>query len=167
MARPRSLSDDDIFGHVLAALAAGGGKAASFGLVSRACGLAPATLAQRFGTVEEMQRSAMQAEWQRLTKALTEAEAEALVSAKGVQALLKTVPSPAPWLLAAALPDPVLTEAAAAWRAAVEAAIASRKGGSKGKDAAAILFAAWQGRQMWDAAGGKGFRLSDLMKGLA
>lgn len=167
MARNKSLSDEAVFAHVLDALANGGGKAASFGLVSQACGLAPATLAQRFGSVEAMQRSAMRSEWRRLGDALAKAEAEALVSAKGVQALLKALPAPAPWLLVASLSDPELAQAAADWRAAVEAAIATRKGGAKGKDAAAILFAAWTGRQMWDGAGGKGFRLSDLMKGLA
>jgi hypothetical protein len=29
-----------------------------------------------------------------------------------------------------------------------------------------MIFAAWQGRCLWDTAGGKGFRLSDLLKAL-
>ena len=33
-------------------------------------------------------------------------------------------------------------------------------------EAAAMLFAAWQGQMLWRAAGGKGFRLKDAAKRL-
>lgn len=167
MPRQKSLTDTEIAAHILAALSEAGPKSASFGLIAQRSGLAPATLAQRFGTVEAMHRTAMLVEWARLGEALKLAEDEALVSAKGVQGLLKALPCPEPWLIAAALHDPALAAAAAAWRTAVEEAIAARKGGAKGRAAAAVIFAAWQGRQIWDGAGGKGFRLSDLIKTLA
>lgn len=164
MARPKSLTDQELTSHVLDALASGGAKAASFGMIAQRCGLAPATLSQRFGSVEQMQRSAMLAEWARLTTSVALAEADALATTKGIQALLKTIDSPPLWLMAAAVQDPALAEAATAWRSSVETAIAGRKGGARARDFAAMIFAAWQGRQLWGHAGGKGFRLSDIVK---
>lgn len=165
MARPKLQDDTKILVHLMAALAESGEKALTFGAISQRCGLAPATLSQRFGSVEGMIRAAGCAEWARLTVALHDAEDDALASAKGVQALLKHLPIPGAQLLALSLRDAELTKAAETWRSEVEAALAKRRGGgAKGRDAAALIFAAWQGRALWEAAGGKSFRLSDLMK---
>lgn len=165
MARPKLQDDTKILAHLMAALAESGEKALTFGVISQRCGLAPATLSQRFGSVEGMIRAAGCAEWARLTVALHDAEDDALASAKGVQALLKHLPIPGAQLLALSLRDAELTKAAETWRSEVEAALAKRRGGgAKGRDAAALIFAAWQGRALWEAAGGKSFRLSDLMK---
>lgn len=167
MARSKTLPNTEIFAEVLRALGEHGDKAVTFGLISARCGLAPATLAQRFGGVEDMLRAAILWEWARLTEAVLVAEAEALVSSKGAQALLKALPCPPAQVLAVSLRDPILCDAAEAWRALVEAALASRRGGgTKGREAAALIFAAWQGRQLWDGAGGKTFRLADLLKAL-
>ena len=125
MARQKSISDQDIHAQLLALLAESGEKALSFGALSQRCGLAPATLAQRFGSVDAMIRAAL------------------------------------------SLRDPEVVQAAQDWRAKVEAALAMRKGGgSKGREAAALIFAAWQGRQIWEAAGGKSFRLADMLKAI-
>ena len=167
MARKRTQTDVDIATHLLAVLAEHGEKGLTFGILSQRCGLAPATLAQRFGSVEGMVRRAILCEWERLSVAVTELEAEALISSKGTQALLKNLPLPSPHVLALSLREPELRAAAEVWREQVEAALAARRGGgSRGRDAAAMIFAAWQGRCLWDAAGGKGFRLSDLLKTL-
>lgn len=167
MARPRLQSDSEIFAHLLTALAETGEKALTFGVLSQKCGLAPPTLAQRYGSVEGMVRSAILWEWERLSLALEQTEAETLVSSKGAQALLKTIPTPSVQVLALSLRDEVLCKAAESWRLRVETALASRRGGgTKGREAAALIFAAWQGRHLWDAAGGKSFRLSDLLKAM-
>ena len=48
-----------------------------------------------------------------------------------------------------------------------ETALALRLGGGpQGREAATILFAAWQGQILWQTAGGKGFRLKDALKRL-
>lgn len=168
MARPRTQPDAQIFAHLLTALSEEGEKSLTFGILSQRCGLAGATLAQRFGTVDGMIRAAVRSEWDRLSEALAAAEAEALNSAKGAQALLKTLPFPDPSVLAYSLRHEALREAAAAWRQQVEAALAARRGGGpKGREAAALLFAAWQGRALWENGGGKGFRLSDLLKSIS
>lgn len=167
MARPRTQSDAAIFTQLLAVLQAQGEKSLTFGVIGQLTGLAPATLAQRYGSVEGMVRAAALAEWAGLTEAVTTIEAEALVSAKGAQALLKQLPAPAPALVALSLRDEALRQAAESWRIAVEAAISARRGGgSKGREAAALIFATWQGRQLWQAAGGKSFRLADMLKAL-
>lgn len=167
MARTKTQSDADLVAHLLAILAEHGEKGLTFGVLSQRCGLAPATLAQRFGSVEAMVRLAILSEWDRLSLAVSELETEAHISSKGAQALLKSIPPPSPHVLALSLRDPDLRTAAEAWRGQVEAALAARRGGgSRGRDAAAMIFAAWQGRCLWDAAGGKGFRLSELLKAL-
>lgn len=167
MARPRTQTDPEIFGHLLTALADSGEKSLTFGVLSLRCGLAPATLAQRFGSVDGMVRAALLAEWAKLSQSIDVAQDEAIASSKGVQALLKRLPSPSCQVLALSLRDETLRTAAEAWRRQVEAAIAARRGGgSKGREAAALVFATWQGRNLWDQAGGKGFRLADMLKAL-
>lgn len=167
MARKRTLTDAQISVHLLAALAEQGAKSLTFGTLAQRSGLAPATLAQRFGSVEGMVRQALLCEWERLSQALNAIDAEAHISTKGAQALLKALPTPSPEVLALSLRDPELCKAAESWRAAVEAVLATRRGGgARGRDAAAMLFAAWQGRVLWEGAGGKAFRLSELMKAL-
>lgn len=165
MARLRIIPDTAIFALVLAALRDGGEKAVSFGLISQASGLAAPTLAQRFGSVEGMLRAALMAEWSALAKATEAAEQVAMASPKGAQAMLKALNPPDLAVLAASARDPALIEAAEAWRVQMETALVQRLGGgTKGRDATALVFAAWQGRQLWAGAGGKGFRLAEMLK---
>lgn len=170
MARNKIIPDADILAIVLQKLLTEGDKAVSFGLIAAASGLAPPTLVQRYGSRDAMIAQALAAGWKSL-ETLTEAsEAEALVSAKGAQGLLKDIGAlvDVPALLAASQRDKALTDRAAAWRKTVESALAVRLGGGiKGRDAAALIFAAWQGRMMWDAAGGKTFRLGEALRKLA
>jgi hypothetical protein len=70
-------------------------------------------------------------------------------------------------LQAADLRDAALRARAAAWRRQVEAALAVRLGGgAKAREAAAMLFAAWQGQALWTRAEERAFRLKDLVKRL-
>jgi AcrR family transcriptional regulator len=167
MARTKTQSDADVAAHLLAILTEQGEKGMTFGILSQRCGLAPATLAQRFGSVDDMVRRAVLSEWDRLSLAVIELEAKAYISSKGAQALLKNIPLPSPQVMALSLRKPELCAAAVAWRGQVETALAARRGGgSRGRDAAAMIFAAWQGRCLWETAGGKGFRLSELLKAM-
>ncbi|MBP9182220.1 MAG: transcriptional regulator [Fuscovulum sp.] len=164
MARTRILPDTAVFASVRALLATGGDKAVSFGAVARATGLAPSTLAQRFGTVAAMRSAALRDGWQALA-AETEA-ALATVADKGAQGVLKAldgVAEPVALLLATAT-DAEARALATDWRRQVEAALMLRLGqGDKAREGAAILFAAWQGQMLWD---GDGFRLKDAVKRL-
>lgn len=173
MSRSRTIPDAEIFAAIRDLLAAGGEKAVAFSAVARATGLAGPTLVQRYGSRDGMLRAALMAAWDGLDAATNRAEAEAPLSAKGALAFLKTLgaedsePSDIS-LLAADFRDPALRARAGAWRARVEAALATRLGGgAKGREAAALLFAVWQGQTLWLATGERGFKLKDAVKRLS
>jgi len=138
--------------------------------VAQAARLAAATLVQRFGSREAMLRAALVAAWDALDAATAVAEAEAPMTAKGAQGLLKALGAQCPEAvdlahLAAGFRDAALRARAESWRARIEAALAARLGAAAdGREAAALLFAAWQGQLLWQDAGGKGFRLKDAMR---
>lgn len=172
MPRTRTIPDTEIFAAVRQLLAEGGDKAVAFGPVARATGLAAPTLVQRYGSRDEMLRAALMAAWDMLDAAMAEAEAGAEQGPKGANALLKALEAEGQGvgaaLLAADFRDAALRERAAAWRKRVETALALRLGGgAKAREAAAVLFAAWQGQRLWLTAGGKGFKLKDAVKRLA
>ena len=168
MPRNKLIPDDDVFAAVRRLLTEGGDKAVAFGSVARTTGLAAPTLAQRFGTRDGMVRAAMMAAWDALDGATEAAEAGAELAPKGALAILKALAGHmGPELLAADFRDAELRARAAGWRARLEAALALRLGGGKkGREAAALLFAIWQGQSLWDQAGGKGVRLKDALKRL-
>lgn len=168
MARKKTIPDADVLAAVRSLHSAGGDKAVSFGLVARQTGLAPSTLAQRFGTVDAMLRAARLEGWRQLMDA-TEA-ALRQVADKGPQGVLKALDT-----LAGGIGTPLAALRLSAaeddsralaqdWRQMVENALAQRLGpGDKGREAAAILFAAWQGQMLW---GAEGFRVKDAVKRL-
>lgn len=172
MPRKKLIPDLEVFATIRSLMSASGEKAASFAAVSRATGLAGATLVQRFGSQERMVQAALMAAWEALEARTAEASAVAELSPKGTLALLKALaPKPPdtddPRLLDAHLRDPALRARAAEWRGQVEQALALRLGGgAKGQELAAIVFSAWQGQLSWQHAGGKGFRLKELLKRL-
>lgn len=170
MPRPKLIPDQTIFSAVRTLLTAAGDKAATFGAVSRQTGLAAPTLVQRYGSQEGMVRAALMDAWDALDRATDAAEGAADLSVKGAQTLLKSLGAEAGdsadlSLLAADFRDPALRDRAIARRARVEQALSLRLGGgTKGREAAALLFAAWQGQMLWQAAGGRGFKLKDALK---
>lgn len=169
MARTKLISDDEVFQRVLALLLQNGEKAVTFSTVSAATGLAPTTLVQRFGSCNDMIISAIAQAWQQLDDLVDAAALDPAMLNKGLPGLLKSLVGQVDpgALLTLSLRDPALLARAKAWRNKVEQAIAARLDVSaKAKETAALIFAAWQGRTLWDAAGGKGFRLGDALKRL-
>lgn len=181
MARPRTLPDSEVFTAILRMIAAEGEKAVAFSAVARATGLAGASLVQRYGPLPQMVEAALTWAWDELDAMVLAAEAEVAAaettsgkaghkgSQKGPQALLKLLGDkgsalPMAALLAASLRHAALRHRAADWRIRVETALAARL---RDPEAAAMIFAAWQGQAVWDSAGDKGFRLKDLLKKLA
>jgi hypothetical protein len=165
MPRTRLVPDKTVFAAVLRLLDKGGEKAVSFGTVAAVTGLAPPTLAQRYQTRDGMVRAARTAAWDDLDARTTKAVVEA--ADKGPQGFLKAIGTIDAGMIAAGLKDPELSARATGWRAAVEAALAMRLGqGQKGREAAALLFAAWQGQALWTPAGDSAFRLKDAVKRL-
>lgn len=161
MSRPRTIPDSDVFAAILRLIAEEGEKAVAFSSVARATGLSAPSLVQRYGALPQMIHAALLHEWTRIEATTVTAMAEA---AKGPQAMLKALTNPpSPAMLAASLRDAALRDRARAWRQRVEAALAGRGD----KDAAAMLFAAWQGQALWDGISDKGFKMKDAIKRLS
>jgi AcrR family transcriptional regulator len=173
MGRTRTVPDVEVYAVIRQLLLAGGDKAVAFSSVARATGLAAPTLVQRYGSRDGMVRAALAHAWDELDARTSEIAADCPMSAKGAAQLLKllggTDASPVDLgLLAADVRDPALRDRALSWRETVESSLAARLGGgAKGRTAAAILFAAWQGQSLWSPAGGRGFKLKDAVKRLA
>ncbi|QCP86630.1 transcriptional regulator [Cereibacter sphaeroides] len=159
MARPRTLPDADVHAAICRMLAGGGERAVSFGTVSRATGLAAATLAGRFGTRDGMMLAALGHFWDGLDAATdaaaTETKAPAFLKALGEAAV--------PQIVALSLTLPEMRPRAEAWRRSVEEALALRLGKT---EPALMMFALWQGQRLWQAAGGRGFKLKDATRRL-
>ncbi|MDZ4312385.1 MAG: transcriptional regulator [Cypionkella sp.] len=169
MARTKLISDRDVFQQVLTLLLKNGEKSVTFSTVSAATGLAPTTLVQRLGSCSDMILGAIAQAWDELDQLVEAATLDASTMNKGLPGLLKSLVGPIDpgALLTLSLRDSGLTGRAKAWRHKVEQAIAARLDVSaKAKETAALIFAAWQGRMLWDAGGGKGFRLGDAIKRL-
>ncbi len=158
MARQKIIPDSTVFAALRHIVATQGQQAASFRAVGRATGLAAATLVQRFGSADGMLVAAMLDGWTEADAALAAAAADTAKSDKGAAALLKALPQTPPLL-----PDAALQERAAIWQRQVVRELTLRL---KDGQAAAILFAAWQGRLMWDASGSRGFALKDAVRRL-
>ena len=172
MPRNRQISDAHIYDLTRRLLASGGARAVTFAAVAKQSGLSGPSLVQRYQSREAMLRAALIAGWDNLDAATDAAIASAGASPKGLTALLKTLapddlalPASELKVLTADLSDPVLRLRALGWRSRMIAAIAVRLKG-KDPDGAEMIFAAWQGRLLWSAAGTDGFRLRDLQKRL-
>lgn len=165
MARKRTIPDDRIYAAIQKLLEDGGDKAVSFGTVAKVTGLAASSLVQRYGNREGMIRAARLAAWAALEARTAGAIAE--TSEKGAPALLKALGQPDVRAVTDDLRDPELRARALAWRAGVVAMLALRLGGgAKAREAAMVLFAAWQGQALWEDNAESGFRLKDLARRL-
>lgn len=170
MARPKSVPDDQVHAAIAALYAQGGDKAVTFGSVAAQTGLAPPTLVQRYRSRDGMLEWALLGAWDRLDRA-TQAAATRDPD-KGTAALLKSLVAAlqGSFSIAALVSErrsAALQERAERWRARTEA-LMDRGAGSKAGDGsgASIAFATWQGQLLWEAAGGKGFRLKDALRRL-
>jgi AcrR family transcriptional regulator len=170
MGRHKTLPDAEVFAALRRLLMQGGDKAVAFSSVAQATGLAAPTLAQRYGTREAMVRAALQDGWKVLAKASERAADGAPPTAKGATQILKALAAGHAEeiaLLLSEFRDPALREPALAWRQMLLAALGARMGGgSKGQEAAALLFAVWQGQVMWRKAGGSEVKIKDAVKRL-
>ncbi len=168
MARLKIISDHEVLAVVVKLLLLQGEKSVTFAAVAQRCKLAPPTLVQRFGSSTAMLEAALTQAWDDLA-AETERVFEQTAS-KGVQGSLKALAAcgDSPALVAQSLKSPAMTARAKAWRDQVEARLAVKLGsGANAAETAAVTFAAWQGRLLWDGAGGKGFRFGEALKRLS
>ncbi|WP_395540759.1 transcriptional regulator [Neotabrizicola sp. sgz301269] len=149
MPRKKLIPDSEVLSLVRRLIALHGEKAVSFGSIGQSAGLAPSTLAQRYGSIEGMLAAAAIAGWDGLIAAAVKTGDD-----KGPQGYLKLLDSAeVPLLLYLGGRDAQARDKAAEWRSVVEAGLARRMGQSeKARTAAQALFAAWQGQILWDGA---------------
>ncbi len=172
MGRQKTVSDAEVFHAIRRLQAVGGDKAVAFASVARATGLAGPTLVQRFGNRANMVRSAQLAAWDALDAATATAVAGSTLSAKGALGFLKALSDcqGAEFdlvMLSSEFRDAELRQRAKSWRNTVEVTLGLQLGGgAKGRAAASILFATWQGQLVWRAAGGKSFKIKDAIRQL-
>ena len=172
MGRTRTIPDATVFAVIRRILAEGGEKAVAFSAVARATGLAAPTLVQRYGSREAMLRDALTAGWDALDAATDAAAGQAALSGKGAAQFLRLLSADPAGIadltrLGADFRDPALRDRALRWRETVQAGLATRLGGgAKGREAATVLFAAWQGQSLWSLAGGPTFKLRDAIRRL-
>lgn len=165
MARMKRIPDSEVLYSVLQHLLTEGERAATFSAIATATGLSAPALVLRFGSQSQMCQAALRGAWAELTNRAT----VELTSAKDVQNFLKIQSEyvDIPALLTLSLRDETTLAAATLWRNAVETTLAGHYGaGPKGRNAAALVFAAWQGRLAWSEAGGKTFRLAEVIRSL-
>ena len=156
MARTKQIPDSEILYSVLQRLTSEGDRAATFSAISTATGLSAPALVLRFGSHAQMCQAALRAAWADL---IERANVD-LTTTKDVQNFLKNQSEyvDIPALLTLSQRDQITLAAATLWRTTIETNLARHYGsGPKGRNAAALVFAAWQGRLAWSEAGGKPF----------
>lgn len=167
MARSRLIPDKVILDAILDAFLTGGDKAVSFRLMAARVGLSAPALLGRFGSGEAMLQAGLAHGWSVLIGKVQQiADAprkDGEGRNSGIQSILKQLSHPHPSLLAASRVDAQLAPMAENWRGSVVALIESRNGD---REAAEMIFAAWSARDIWAAAGGKGFRLGAMLRRL-
>jgi AcrR family transcriptional regulator len=166
MSRRKIISDQDVLGLLYAMLLVDGEKLFTFQSAAKKCGLSAPALVQRFSTREAMLVATLRFGWDRLEAVTAQAHDEAMMSSKGAQAMLKAIAEEnIPALFAASLRHAELQATATQWRVGLEARLAPRLApGNKGRVAAALIFAVWQGRMLWGDIGGKSFKLGDALR---
>jgi AcrR family transcriptional regulator len=167
MSRRKVISDQDVLALLHAMLLRDGEKRFTFQSAAQACGLSAPALVQRFQSRDDMLVASLRFGWDRLSRITDTAEAEAPLTPKGAQSMLKMIAASEdiPALFQASFRHPALQAQALDWRIRLEAALAPRLGqGNRGRVAAALIFAVWQGRMLWGEAGGKSFKLGDALR---
>lgn len=159
MARPKKLSDKAVLSAALSLMHAGGPDALTFAALAQASSLSPATLVQRFATMADLKRAALQQAWDGLdekTAALADAAPKTPAGAIGLLVGLSRnyggIEAYAEGLLVLRedLRDPVLRARGARWKAALGEALghcfANR---STPEDIGFLMAAQWQGCLLW------------------
>jgi AcrR family transcriptional regulator len=171
MSRRKILSDTEVLLTVWSMMVQNPLDPPSFGQVSLAVGLSAPTLVQRFGNRHAMLERAVQAAWERLIRTTQQIADDSLNSPKGAQSMLKSLIllENIPTLLAQSTAFASCLLLASQWRLMVEAEIALRfkQSGTRAKEIGGRVFAIWQGRLLWENAGGKTFRLGEAVRDLS
>jgi AcrR family transcriptional regulator len=160
MPRPKTLSDRDVLDAALRIIHQRGPEALTFASLGEACGLAAATLVQRFRSKDDLKRYALLQAWDRLDETTARLAREAPRTPDGAIELLVAlsmdyggIETYAEGLLVLRedLRDPVLRARGAAWKVLLADALEScfRDVPHAPKDIGLLMAAQWQGSLLW------------------
>ena len=160
MPRPKTLPDRDVMEAALALMHRAGPDALTFAALAEACGLAAATLVQRFGSKAGLRQRALLHAWDRLDEKTATLAAAAPRSAEGAVGLLVGLSKDYGGIEAYAeglvmlredLRDPVLRARGTQWRRALSKALDQCFAGiaNAPKDVGLLMASQWQGSLLW------------------
>ncbi|MEJ8280763.1 TetR family transcriptional regulator [Pseudonocardia spirodelae] len=156
MPRRKQVPDSEVLDHALAVLHDGGPRGLTFAALAAVCGLAPATLVQRFGGRGELLRRALLHAWDGLQARTARLGADAEPTPGGAVAFLVALSeqyggidsyADALLVLREDLRDPQVRRRGVAWRETLTAVLAGCLGGDR--VAAGALATQWQGCLLW------------------
>jgi AcrR family transcriptional regulator len=157
MARRKTVSDEQVLDGLLDALMRSGPAGFTFARAAQACGLAPATLVQRYGNREALVEAVLLRAWDRLDAETEAADAEAPETPQGAIALLLRLMPPEHaerdatdglLLLREDIRNPVLRRRGAVWGHRLAEALGRRLS----TDPATALRLGWQMASLWQGA---------------
>lgn len=160
MARPKTIPDEQVLDALLEALMERGPDGLTFTVASKACGLSPATLVQRYGAREALVQAILLRAWDRLDALTEAADAEEAATPEGaINLLLRLMPpetaerdaSNGLLLLREDIRNPVLRRRGAAWAQCLAAALGRRLSTdpARGRSLGWQMASLWQGAFTW------------------
>ena len=159
MPRSKAKSDTEILAVAYRLIHAVGPESLTFGALSAACGLSPATLVQRFGSKAILVQRTLLHAWDQLDARTTELADRVPKTPRGAVRMLVTLSGSYGGIEAYAdglmvlredFRDPVLRARGGRWhRALVNALEACFAGTSASSDIGEILASLWQGSLLW------------------
>jgi AcrR family transcriptional regulator len=160
MARPKTIPDEQVLDSLLKALMVSGPDGLTFTVASRACGLSPATLVQRYGARGALVEAVLLRAWDRLDAQTEAADAEEALTPEGaIDLLLRLMPpetaerdaSNGLLLLREDIRNPVLRRRGAAWGHRLAAALGRRLSTdpARGERLGWQMASLWQGAHTW------------------
>src|SRR5690349_1981643 len=160
MARPKTISDEQVLDTLLNAIMECGPDGLTFARAAKACGLSPATLVQRYGAREALVQAVLMRAWDRLDTETGVADAEEAPTPIGaINLLMRLMPHDTAerdatnglLLLREDLRDPVLRRRGAAWGHRLAEALGRRlsQDSAHGKRLGWQMASLWQGAHTW------------------
>ncbi|OKO84680.1 TetR/AcrR family transcriptional regulator [Bradyrhizobium sp. AS23.2] len=160
MARPKTISDEQVLDILFETLMESGPGGLTFVCAAKACGLSPATLVQRYGDREALVLAILLRAWDRLDAETEAADAEEALTPEGaINLLLRLMPpetaerdtSNGLLLLREDIRNPVLRSRGAAWGHCLAEALGRRlsQDRAQGKRLGWQMARLWQGAHTW------------------
>ena len=160
MARRKTISDEQVLDILLDTILETGPSGLTFARAAADCGLAPATLVQRYGDREAMVQAILLRAWDLLDAQTDAADAEEDLSPQGaVELLIRLMPTDVAernatdglLLLREDIRNPALRARGAAWGRALAKALSRRLSGDpeRGERLGWQMASLWQGAHTW------------------